>query len=839
MGNLIKKITPMKHKSILLLFISILSFQLTAQQLQTPDEFLGYKLGSRFTRHHMVVDYFKYIAENSDKVQFQAYGKTNELRTLAVVYVSSANNIKNLESIRKQHLTNVGIENTTELKDKAIVWLSYNVHGNESSSTEASMLTLHKLVTENSNYLENTIVIMDPCINPDGRDRYANWYNQVVATPYNNNGDAREHREPWPGGRANHYLFDLNRDWAWATQVETRQRLKVYNKWLPHVHVDFHEQGANNPYYFAPAVEPYHEVITDWQRDFQVQIGKNHAKHFDKKGWYYFTKESFDLLYPSYGDTYPTYVGGIGMTYEQAGGAYAGLGVIKSDGEELTLWDRLIHHTTTGISTVEIASKNTGKINAEFKKYFNSKNFKYKSYVLQGNKSKTNKIIELLDRHEIKYGRAQGKSVTGYDYDTKKKGSMKTAASDLVISTNQPKGRLVKALFEPVAKLSDSITYDITAWSLPYAYGFKAIASEKLVATSSGFTNATRATANRSSYAYTFEWNHISDAALLADLLQQKFRVRFNRKEMMNSGQNLKSGSLIITRGDNKHIKNFDNDLIAIANKHHKYVNSISTGFSSKGPDMGSSAVREVKNQKIAVLSGNRTSSLSYGEIQYFFEKEINYPYTAINTDNFSVGMLENYHTLVIPNGRYGGFFNKSKLDQLSSWVRKGGKIIAIGGANSIFANKKGFGLKTKSSDDEKDKDKEDTPIIRYEDLEREGIQGSITGAIFKTKIDNSHPLGFGYGDSYFTLKQGAKSYEYLEKGYNVVRLEDNTSFSGFVGNKANEHLSKSLIFGEQNMGRGSVVFMVDNPLFRAFWDNGKLFFANALFYTNPNMKKL
>lgn len=829
----------MKHKSLLFLFISIISFQLTAQKLQTPDEFLGYKLGSRFTRHHKVVDYFKYISENSDKVQFQEYGKTNELRILAIVYVSSADNIKNLETIRKQHLTTVGLENTTELKDKSIVWLSYNVHGNESSSTEASMLTLYKLVTENSSYLENTVVIMDPCINPDGRDRYANWYNQVVASPNNVNPDAREHREPWPGGRANHYLFDLNRDWAWATQIETQQRLKVYNKWLPHIHVDFHEQGINNPYYFAPAVEPYHEIITDWQRNFQVQIGKNHAKYFDKNGWYYFTKESFDLLYPSYGDSYPTYVGSIGMTYEQAGGGRAGLGITKADGEVLSLWDRLIHHTTSGISTVEMASKNTGKLNTEFKKYFQLDDFKYKSYVLQGNKSKTNKLIELLDRHEIKYGRAQGNSVSGYDYGTKSKGSMRTSSNDLVISTNQPKGRLIKALFEPVAKLSDSITYDITAWSLPYAYGFKAIASEKLVSSTKDFSTTTSSTPNYNAYAYTFEWNHISDAALLADILQQNIRVRFNRKEMINTGKQLKKGSLIITRGDNKHIKNFDQTLISIANKHLKYANSIATGFSDKGPDMGSSDVRELKNQKIAVLSGESTSSLSYGEIQYFFEQDIKYPFTAINTDNFSVGMLDKYHTLVIPNGYYGGLFSKSDLDKLSAWIRSGGKVIAIGNANSIFAGKKGFGLQTKSSAENEDKDDKEIELTNYEDLERESISGSITGAIFKTKIDNSHPLGFGYGDSYFTLKQGARSYDYLEDGYNVVRLEDNTSFSGFVGSKADKNLAKSLIFGEESLGRGSIIYMVDNPLFRAFWDNGKLFFANALFYTNPSMKKL
>ena len=826
----------MKHRFLRFLFIALIGFPITAQQLQTPDEFLGYKLGSRFTRHHKVVDYFKYIAEQSGKVQFQKYGETNELRTLAVAFVSSENNITNLESIRKQHLTNTGLENTSGLTDKAIVWLSYNVHGNEASATEASMLTLYKLITENSDYLENTVVIIDPCVNPDGRDRYANWYNQVAATPHNNNPDAREHNEPWPSGRPNHYLFDLNRDWAWATQIETQSRLKVYNKWLPHIHVDFHEQGINNPYYFAPAAEPFHEVITDWQRDFQTQIGKNHAKYFDQNGWYYFTKESFDLLYPSYGDTYPTYVGSIGMTYEQAGHGRAGLGITKADGEVLTLYDRLLHHTTSGISTVEVAAKNTAQINREFKKYFDNNAFKYKSYVLRGNKSKTAKLTELLDQHEIAYGNATGKTATGFHYNTKTKKSMKTTSHDLVVSTNQPKGRLVKSLFEPAAKLSDSITYDITAWSLPYAYGLDAIASEKLVV-SEMKQNDTRVTkAMKNAYAYAFEWNHISDATLLSELLQKRFRVRFTNKDMSNSGQDLKAGAFIVTRSDNKHLENFEIEITRIANKHHKAVYTLNSGFSDKGPDMGSSAVRELKSQKIAVLSGDYTSSLSFGEIQYFFEKELQYAYTALRTNDFSAAVLDNYHTLVIPNGYYGGFFTKSKLDALASWVRKGGKVIAIGGATGIFVNKKGFGLTSISSEKEAGKD---TPIVRYEDLERDGIQNAITGAIFKTKIDNSHPLGFGYDDAYFTLKQGTKSYNYLENGYNVVRLEDNTVFSGFAGSRTIDNLKNSLIFGEQRMGRGSIVYMVDNPLFRAFWDNGKLFFANALFYTNPSMNKL
>ncbi|MCB0372793.1 MAG: zinc carboxypeptidase, partial [Muricauda sp.] len=240
----------------LLSLILLFSITASAQQLKSPSEFLGYELGTEFTRHHEVVDYYEYLAEAApDRVKLTVYGQTNERRPLILVYVSSADNISNLESIRQEHLKDTDGSGTLK---KAIVWLSYNVHGNESVSTEASMKTIYELLTKKSSYLENTVVIMDPCINPDGRDRYSNWYNQYKNTPNQVDPNSKEHHEGWWSGRSNHYMFDLNRDWAWLTQKESQQRLKVFNDWLPHVHVDFHEQGVNNPYYFAPAAEPYH-----------------------------------------------------------------------------------------------------------------------------------------------------------------------------------------------------------------------------------------------------------------------------------------------------------------------------------------------------------------------------------------------------------------------------------------------------------------------------------------------------------------------------------------------------------------------------------------------------
>ena len=366
---------------LLLLALLAFPFFAQAQNLKSPSEFHGYELGTQFTRHHEVVDYYEYLAQTDKaRVKLVEYGQTNERRPLILAFISTAENMQNLETIRAEHLKATKGEGNA---NKSIVWLSYNVHGNESVSTEASMQTIYELLTNKSDYLKNTVVIIDPCINPDGRDRYSNWYNQYKNTPHQLDPNSKEHNEGWWSGRSNHYMFDLNRDWAWLTQVESQQRLKVYNKWLPHVHVDFHEQGVNNPYYFAPAAEPYHEVITSFQRDFQKTIGKNHAKYFDANGWFYFTKEVFDLFYPSYGDTYPTYNGAIGMTYEQGGSGRAGLAITTRIGDTLTLKDRIAHHHTTGLSTVEVASKNTDKLNTEFKKFYQNRNFKYKNTIIE------------------------------------------------------------------------------------------------------------------------------------------------------------------------------------------------------------------------------------------------------------------------------------------------------------------------------------------------------------------------------------------------------------------------------------------------------------------------
>ncbi|NJO86942.1 MAG: hypothetical protein HC821_02565 [Lewinella sp.] len=463
--------------------------------LPNPDEFLPHRLGQQFTPHHLLVDYFEALAKASERVDLAQYGHTNEGRPLLLAFISSPANLARLEDIRLNNLRRAGLAPGAPdpALDLAIVWLSFSVHGNEASGAEASMGVAFDLANpehpNSSKWLENTLVIIDPVLNPDGNDRYTHWYRSVATRRPNAQPQAREQQEPWPGGRVNHYYFDLNRDWAWQTQLESQHRLKVYQQWMPHIHADLHEQGYTENYYFAPAAPPFHDFITPFQRSFQTDIGRNHARYFDRAGWLYFTRERFDLFYPSYGDTYPTFNGAIGMTYEQAG-LGQGTAVALPNQDTLTLLDRLSHHRTTALSTVEIAHQQKKRLVEEFEKYFqlSSKNppGKYKTYVVSAKtpRGQLRSLLTLLDRNGIRYGRASRSQTLddAYHYRSCKDSTAKVAAGDLLISAYQPRAILTQVLFDPVPRLEDSVTYDITAWSIPEAFGLLAYASTQRLA---------------------------------------------------------------------------------------------------------------------------------------------------------------------------------------------------------------------------------------------------------------------------------------------------------------------------------------------------------------------
>lgn len=829
------------------IFLFFVSPKSEAQNsLQSPEQYLGYELGSKWTPHYKVMNYFRYVAEQSPLVTYQEYGTTNEGRELAIVKVASEENHERLEQIRTDNLKRAGLMDGEPTTNIPIVWLSYNVHGNETSSSEAALKTLYELVrpgnAESKQWLSNTVVVMDPMINPDGRDRYVNWYTQTVGDEFNAYGDAREHHEPWPGGRTNHYYFDLNRDWAWLTQKESRQRVALYQQWMPQIHVDYHEQGYTSPYYFAPAAEPFHKAITDWQREFQYTIGRNHARYFDKNSWLYFTREVFDLFYPSYGDTYPIFNGSIGMTYEQAGGGYAGLGIIKPEGDTLTLKDRLTHHHTTGMSTVEIASQNADQLVREFAAYYDSAlenpAGEYKSFVIKAgnNPDKMKALFDLLDKHHIEYGKAsRSRNLNGYNYMTGTTERVSVSENDYVISAFQPKSVLARVFFEPRPQLADSLTYDITAWEQHYAYGLEGYALKERIAVNQAAAPAKNINNDTegSPYAYLAEWKDLADLQMLSELLQNEIKLRYAEEPFTIDGISYDPGTLIITRNGNTQMgSEFDAKVQEIATRHGQQLNPVSTGFVSSGSDFGASSVEYLDAPRVALLSGEGTSSYMVGEIWHYFDRQIDYPVTLINVGDLGSVELHEYDVLILPDGYYNDELNGPRMDEIKEWITGGGRLIAVEGANGLLAGKEGFSLKRKETDNgEEEENGEEETLDRYGESQRESISSSNSGSIFKLAMDNSHPLAFGYGDTYFSLKRNADAYAFLDNGWNVGVAKENAHMSGFVGYQAKEKLENTLTFGVQNMGRGSVVYIVDNPLFRAFWYNGKLLFGNAVFF--------
>ncbi|WP_425636616.1 M14 family metallopeptidase [Algoriphagus yeomjeoni] len=838
------------RKLILLTFLAFLITYSSWAQIQTPEQFLGYKPGDRFTPHHRMVDYFEHVAANNPNVKLIQYGETNEKRPLIVAILSSSDNMSNLEQIRTDNLKRTGMMEGDPSTSVPINWMSFNVHGNESVGMEAAISSFYTLANpenaKSQEWLENQVIIIDPCINPDGRDRYSNWYNQKMNTTLQPDLQSVEHNEPWPGGRANHYLFDLNRDWAWQVQVESQARMKLYNQWMPQLHLDFHEQGINNPFYMAPAAEPLHEQLTEWQHEFQDTFGRNTAKYFDEVGRFYFTKERFDLLYPSYGDSYPMFNGAIGMTIEQGGGGQAGVGGFDAVGDTVTLSYRIQGHYTAAMSAAEVTSKNAEKLLTEFKKFFDenssSPRGQYKSFVIKGesNPAQIAKLLELLDKNKIVYGKAEEKSgLKGFSYTSGKSESFSTSKEDIIINAYQPKSVLTQVFFEPNPTLHDSITYDITSWAMPYAYGLEAYALETRVNAAGAYEKPSFSenVAGKTPVAYIASWEGTRDAAFLSALLKADIRVKYNEFPFEVEGKSFPAGSLMITKGGNEYLPNFDQKVVEIANKFGVTLATTMSGYVDKGKDFGSPNIRVIQAPKVALVGGEGTNSLNYGALWHFFEKDLNYPLVNLELEDMGRYDLNKYTVLIMPSMRGGGL-SKSAEENVMQWVRGGGKIIAIDGALNLFADKEGFDLKTFDSDDEKKAAKKkldslakEERLTPYQEGERVAISGGAAGAIYQVTMDETHPLGYGTGGKYYTLKNNSSRFTYLSNGVNAGIIANNDAYrTGYIGFKIKSSMGESLAIGVENVGRGEIVYFVDDPIFRGFWESGKLVLSNAIF---------
>nr|WP_293839314.1 M14 family zinc carboxypeptidase [uncultured Arsenicibacter sp.] len=842
----------MKHFSWLagLLFLSLTALAQTT--VITPEQFLGYRIGQRYTPHHRVLAYAEQIARQApNRIKLLPYGTTYEGRPLMAVAVASEANMAKLEEIRTDNLKRIGMLDgkPVNASGPAIAWLSYNVHGNEAVSSEAFMEVLYGLVSGThpiaGKVASNAVVILDADLNPDGHDRYVNWFNQMLGANPNPIPFAREHNEPWPGGRYTHYYFDPNRDWAWQTQEITQQRMAFYQQWMPQLHGDFHEMGVESPYYFAPSAKPYHEDITGFQRQMQQVIGQYCSRYFDRNNWLYYTRERFDLFYPSYGDTWPTYNGAIGMTYEQGGNSRSGLAIEKMDGDTLTLRQRIDHHVAASFATLEAAADKSADLVKEFTGFFEKSQTNpvgpYKTYVIKssGDLGRIRALRKLLDRNGIRYGMAgKASAAPAFNYMTQQNDkSVSIGAEDLVISAYQPKSTLLKILFEPKSMLEDSVTYDITAWSLPYAYGLQTYGmTTRMNPVAYQEPQSAAAAPAGKPYAYLASWESLQSVKLLATLLNQKVRVRSAEKTFELDGKTYNAGTLLITRAGNERLGDrFDTMVQEAAKSAGVSLTPAGTGFVTKGSDFGSDFVMVLKAPRVGLVIGEGTTSTSSGEVWHYFDQDLGYPVTLINPGDLANIQWNRLDVLVLPTGSgYGRILNERTLTAMKDWIRAGGKLIAIERAADALAGKADFDLKTKPEKDEspkaKDKKSAADSLKTYANRERDAIVDESPGSIYRITLDNTHPLAFGLSGGYYALVQDTHNFDFLKDGWNVGYLKENNYVAGFSGKNAKEKLKNTLSMGVQQMGRGQIVYLADNPLFRGFWYNGKLLFGNAVF---------
>lgn len=829
-------------RKALLVFIAYCPF-ISNAQLKSPSEQLP-SYGKTVSYYHQVEGYFAHLVQNSDMIQHRPYGQTTQERGLNAYYISTPENLGNLETIRQNHLYQIGMSDKkpSVSTDKAIVWLSFNVHGNEPAAAESAMQVAYELVNpanaKSKEWLKDIIVVIDPCLNPDGYSRYGNWLRDVSGKDLHPGSDDREHMEPWPGGRQNHYAYDLNRDWAWQTQAETQQRVAFYNEWMPMVHVDVHEMGYNESYFFPPAAEPMHDFITQGQKDFHNAIGEMTSKKFDAKGWTYYTRERFDLFYPSYGDTYPTFNGAVGMTYEQ-GGIGGGRAVMLDNGTILTLQDRINHHATAVLTAVETAAWQKDKLVRNFRAYFkdsreNPKG-KYRTYIMK-NSGKTEELTNLLDRNNIKYSyAAESKKTSGFHYQSDSERSFTIEPNDLIVSVDQPKAVLAQVLFEPAQRLTDSLSYDITAWALPHAYGIESYALKGALSIETRKELKLKGKFEYEQiYAYYVPWNGRASAKVLGLMLKNGIKVRYSRKASMFRGIKVSQGDLVVLKGDNQQLNDFKSSMEVMLEE-KKDFEVIESGFSLSGSDLGGENYPLIDVPKVLLLSGNNVNATDFGQAWFYMDNIIDYPVTIVDVHNMGRISLPDYTTLIMPDGWYDLSENNKK--DIDSFIDNGGKVIAIANALTLFEDRPGYSLTRYATDEAKQlattEEGEEMLKARYYDYqnaERRALSASVPGAIVENIIDRSHPLSYGLGDKYFSLKTSDSRYQLLKNAWNVAYVPVGYKNFGFIGRSLRKKLENTVTFAVEQKGRGQVIYMVDNPLFRGFWENGNLLFSNALF---------
>ena len=799
-------------------------------EIPSPEEFLGYGIGDHHTRHDRIVAYLEKLASLSDRASIYEYGRTHEGRKLVMLTITTPENLANLDQIQQQHLAFTDPKkNVTNYNDVPIfVNLGYNVHGNEPSSSEAALLAAYTFVASNSsevkNYLKNAIIFLDPTINPDGRDRHTQWVTTYQGVPLVADPQDAEHSEYWPGGRTNHYWFDLNRDWLLAINPESRGKLKWIHEWYPNVVTDFHEMGTQSSYFFEPMKDnaSYKPIMPKENYvELNNMFGNQFAKALDSIGSFYYTKESFDGTYPGYGSSYPDIQGGLALLFEQA--SSRGHKQTTAFGE-ITFAFTIRNQFVSSITTVKAAVANKAYMRKYQQKFFksaliNASKSKIKGYTFKDNfdQNRTKAFIDKLLIHKV---------------DVYKSGT-----NTYTVPTNQPQYRMVQSMFETYKKYRDSVYYDASAWSVANFYNmkYKAVTSLKLGDKISSLEDLGKVkSVQKSDYAYIIDGDDYNTPAVLYNLqskgivLSAAFKP-FTSTTVEAGNKSFNYGSLVIPVSLQKKNSSEIYKLIqAVQKKYNTPIYSVRTGYNTKGIDLGSGNIKVVKKPKAAMLVGNGVRSYEAGEIWHLLDTRVHMPITKIPMRNFSRASLDKYNTLVMVSGTYN--FSKKNQAKIKDWVSKGNTLITIGSASKWAIEKKL--VKEKLTKEKKDSTK---IILRkpYVDAGPNRGKESLGGVILKVDLDITHPLAFGYHDNSIPVyKNNTVFLSPTKSEYGTVaKYAENPHIDGFITKKNMEIFIKpsaSLIVSK--IGRGRVVLFADNPNFRGSWYGTNRLFLNALF---------
>ncbi len=840
---------PLVAVALGLLFVGAGVADAGAQAPPSPADVLGWELGERFTDVAGVNRYMRALADASELVSVTEYGRTVEDRPLIQVLIASTEHRARLDEIlaSNRELTRPGTsgERAREIAagNPAVVYFSYGVHGNESSSSEAAMWTAWDLARGAeavAGVLDSVVVVVDPVVNPDGRDRYVNWYRQARAREPNPDPASREHDEPWPGGRYNHYLFDLNRDWTWMSQPETRARLATWDRWNPQVHVDFHEMSPRSSYFFFPPTPPinpiYPEHVLEWGR----RIGAGNAGAFDEEGWLYFTEESYDLFYPGYGDSWPSLLGSIGMTYEQGGGGGAGLAYRRPDGSILTLRDRAMHHRTAGRATLRTAAEGKTDLLLGFAGTYRNVDEGLSDILLVpgDDPGPASDLVGLLLDQGVRVERASAgfeadaEAHPGYD------GRSRFPAGSYRVPVRQSRGRLAAALLRPDNPLDAEFSYDITAWSLPYAYGVEAhsltgeLGGEWRPVEEAPGRTAESGASGAGRYGYLMRPG-FDGARALVDFLEAGGRAVAVEDTFTVAGRSFPRGTVFLPRGRNDDL----DGRIAEAGLGRHLV-PVETGRTEGGPDLGTNDARALELPRVALLAGRGTSPTSFGAHWFFLERRLEIPFDAVNVTDVSRTDLGEYDVVVVPSGRgLESALGEPGEEALDGWVRRGGVLVAVeGAARSLGAELADVETRTALEEDGEESREErlDEALRTRREREEERWRESMPGTVLRAALDPRHPLAWGSGagndpGALFVLSDGTV----FEPGASVESPvwfpEGVERISGVVSEANLERMARGSWLLEKDLGDGTIVLFADDPLFRMFWYGAFQPYVNAL----------